>query len=387
MSWQLNKLKKSSLLFKILYMLLIVQSITFVVFLSVKKAPLLQALFIIVLTITQLIGYKMIHSNKNRLIYTILPLIEYGIILAIFIGNTTGIEAFVLVLFTIKVIMMYPIGYGLGISLFGYTGYILIWEWSTNNLYEILINGLSYSLLAICIVGLKLLLRQRETIIQLNKKILEQSSAMEKMAMIEERSRIAKDMHDTVGHTLTTAIVSLEGADVLMEKDVQEAHRRLKVAKEQLKSGLGDIRLVVKQLRNDTGPNFEMHLESRIEQIITDIQQKSSINIQLEYAIENTLVSLQNYVLYNVVKESITNAIKHSAARSIQIKLMESKDIVITAITNDGVTVRDMEEGFGLKTMRESVEAIGGKMTYGYKQADQFELMVYIPLIQEVNVD
>jgi signal transduction histidine kinase len=89
-------------------------------------------------------------------------------------------------------------------------------------------------------------------------------------------------------------------------------------------------------------------------------------------------------VLYNVVKECITNAIKHTEAKIIRIHIVEQNDIIMTTFINDGVTDHALEEGFGLKIMKESVEAIGGRMTYGFKQRDHFELVAYIPLIQEV---
>jgi signal transduction histidine kinase len=328
----------------------------------------------------------MLQSEQRPLnwLFFLSPLIEYGMILAIFIGTHTGIEGFIFVLFTFRVILMYPIFYGLVITLLGYIGYILIWTWTDSRLYEIIINGFSYSLLVLCILSVKVLLSQRETIIHLNAKLIEQSTSMEKMAMIEERNRIAKDMHNTVGHTLTTAIVSLEGVDVLMDKDRFEAHRRLKIAKDQLKSGLGDIRQVVKQLADDNDAKFESHLKSRIEQIISDIKLKIAIDIEFDYSIDVTLLSLQNYVLYNVVKECITNAIKHTEAKIIRIHIVEQNDIIMTTFINDGVTDHALEEGFGLKIMKESVEAIGGRMTYGFKQRDHFELVAYIPLIQEV---
>ena len=378
--------KEKSLLAKILYMLLVLQSLTFIVFIMADDADLSRVFLIVALFVIQVISHRIGQSEHRHLKWLtfLSPLIEYGIILAIFIGTVSGIQAFVFVLFTFRIILMYPIVYGLVITILGYIGYILIWDWTTSSLFEIIINGFSYSLLVLCILSVKLLLSQRETIIHLNAKLIEQSSSMEKMAMIEERSRIAKDMHNTVGHTLTSAIVSLEGVDVLMEKDSHEAHRRLKIAKDQLKSGLGDIRQVVKQLADDNDSKFESHLNSRIEQIISDIKQKIAIDIQFEYSVDVTLQSLQNYVLYNVVKECITNAIKHTEAKIISIHIVKQNDIVMTTFINDGVTDHSLEEGFGLKIMKESVEAIGGRMTYGFKQTNQFEVIVYIPLIQEV---
>lgn len=378
--------KENSLLVKILIIILVLQSLTCIVFLMVDNASFLRIFLIAALVVIQVISQRLLQSESRRLkwLFYLSPFVEYGIILAIFIGTHTGIEGFIFVLFTFRVVLMYPIVYGLVITVLGYVGYILIWTWTATPLYEIIVNGFSFSLLVLCILSVKLLLSQRETIIQLNAKLIEQSSSMEKMAMIEERSRIAKDMHNTVGHTLTTAIVSLEGVDVLMDKDSLEAHMRLKIAKDQLKRGLGDIRQVVKQLGDDTDSKFGSHLKSRIEQVISDIKQKIAIDIEFNYSVDVMLLSLQNYVLYNVIKECITNAIKHSEVKTISIHIVKQNDIIMTTFTNDGVKVYSFEEGFGLKIMKESVEAIGGRMTYGFKPMDQFELVVYMPLIQEV---
>lgn len=370
---------------QILFLLFSLQSLTFIIFVVVKNALAYQDLLILGLLAVQLIGYYWMHRQKYRWLYLLLPLIEYALILIIFARTSTGVEGIVLVLFTMKIMMMYQVLYGLVISMFGYMGYVVIWDFANVPWFEILINGLSFSLLVLCILGLKLLLRQRELIIRLNRKILEQSSAMEKMAMIEERGRIAKDMHDTIGHTLTTAIVSLESADVLMDKDVNEAHRRMNIAKEQLKLGLGDVRQVVKKLSADTNPKYELPLAGLINQMLAQVRLNTAIDIVFQSTFKGVLLSLQNYVIYSVIKESVTNAMKHAVASRIEVTLGMKKDIVEVTILNDGVIATFFEVGYGLKTMKESVEAIGGRMTCGYKEINHFQVKVDIPVIKEMN--
>lgn len=71
-------------------------------------------------------------------------------------------------------------------------------------------------------------------------------NALTEMAALKERTSIAGEVQDTVGHTLTTAIVALEGAQLLFEKRPEEAYRKILIAREQMKQGLGNIRQVVK---------------------------------------------------------------------------------------------------------------------------------------------
>jgi len=86
-----------------------------------------------------------------------------------------------------------------------------------------------------------------------------------------------------------------------------------------------------------------------------------------------------------VVKEAITNAIKHAEAKHISIYIYQIEGMVCSEVVNDGNIRKTIIEGFGLKTMIERVEAIGGSLTYKKVQSEfpVFELKVYLPIVQE----
>ncbi len=230
--------------------------------------------------------------------------------------------------------------------------------------------------------AMKVLLIQRDTILRLNKKILEQSTAIKEVAKLKERNRIAEEVHDTVGHTLTTAIVALEGAHLIFRVDPEESHRKILIAKEQLKHGLGDIRGVVKALKETDEFQSSGDFFERINGIIRNVEEQTSIHIALDYEMTIELLSVQEHVIINAIKEGITNAIKHGKATKIKMILETVDHVICVEILDNGTSTKAVEFGFGLSTMKSRVEAIGGTLEYK-KLGTGFKLVIMSPVMKE----
>lgn len=335
-----------------------------------------------------IIGIRMIRHHRlppeklNKLVSYLLPLIEFLLIIKLFYGTQTEIENIILVIYTVDLIAFNKFWFGISFSFIGYIVYLVLWGEYKGDLIGLLISVLGYSFLIASIWGAKVLLLQRETILQLNKKILEQSSAMEDLAKLKERNLIAEEVHNTVGHKLTTSIVALEGAHLLFDKKPKEAHEKLDVARKQLKEGLSDIREVVRALKGNDDLKSEKSLKTSIERIIHDVQLQTGIKINLTYQLEQAILPLQEYVLFNAIKEGITNALKHANPQNMDISLTKGQYQVELIIGNDGQGCESVLEGFGLKSMKANVEAIGGKMEVVCLKRG-LTLLVYIPIVEE----
>jgi signal transduction histidine kinase len=239
---------------------------------------------------------------------------------------------------------------------------------------------LSYSCLVIPIWSTKLLLNQRDMNLRLNEALIQEARTREEMAALKERSRIAEEVHDTVGHTLTTAIVALEGAQLLFDKKPEEAYRKILVAREQMKQGLGNIRQVVKTLKATEETLGGMGLKEGIHKIMTDTTKQTGVQFSLHYEVVTHLISLQEYVMINSIKESITNALKHGKASTIEISVMEQQDTIHITVKNNGRGSDSVIYGFGLKTMEERIEAIGGQMHVQSEPMKGFTLHIRMPV-------
>lgn len=315
-------------------------------------------------------------------IHFLMPVAEYVFIILLFYGTGTNIESLVFAIFTLDIIFSYESWFGVSFAYAGFAAYLVLWGGLSKNIIDSLIDNINYCVFIGVMWGAKVLLKQRDKILLLNRKMLEQSSAMEDLAKLKERNRIAEEVHNSVGHKLTVAIVSLEGAHLLFGKNPEEAHEKLNIARKQLKDGLNNIREVIRAIHSDDPAARENSLITSVEHLIRDVEMQMGIRIHFKYDLPQKLLSLQEHVLINAVKEGITNAIKHARTENIHISLIYTDNQVELVIANDGKVCRDAVEGFGLKTIRENAEAIGGNASFEC-DPDGFTLSLHIPVVEE----
>ncbi|MNI17648.1 Nitrate/nitrite sensor protein NarX [compost metagenome] len=319
------------------------------------------------------------HSNYHP-IAAVSPVVEIILLFLLFLSSGTKIESIVFVLFVIDLLLHYKSWYAIPFAYGGFIAYILLWPASGEDLWGNLFNILSYTCLVIPIWSTKLLLNQRDMNLRLNEALVQEARTREEMAALKERTRIAEEVHDTVGHTLTTAIVALEGAQLLFDRRPEESLRKIHVAREQLKQGLGNIRQVVKTLKAQDGNIGDLGLREGIKQIITDTEKQTGVQFILHYEAPTHLISLQEYVMINFVKESITNALKHGKASTIEISFLEQQDMLHIRVKDNGSGSDSVKYGFGLKSMEERIEAIGGQLRVQSERTKGFELQVRMPV-------
>jgi len=323
---------------------------------------------------------RVLNHRKYHLIAVVSPLAEIVILFVLFLQSGTGIETIVFVLFAADLILHYKPWYAFPFAYGGFVTYLVLWPEDGSDLWQHAFDLLSYSCLIIPIWSTKLLLNQREMNLRLNEALLQEAKTREEMAALKERTRIAEEVHDTVGHTLTTAIVALEGAGLLFDQRPEDARHKIRVAREQLKQGLGNIRQVVKTLKAADGMAGGLGLEQGIRTLMADTEKQTGVRFQLRYEAASALISLQEYVMVNAVKESITNALKHGRASAIEIDVAERQETIHMKIKDDGEGSDSIVYGFGLQSMEEKVEAVGGRLSVQSEPKKGFELHIRMPV-------
>ncbi|MBH5316216.1 sensor histidine kinase [Paenibacillus sp. GSMTC-2017] len=321
-----------------------------------------------------------LHDPKHQLFAALFPIVEIILLFLYFLQSDTGIENIVFVIIIADILLHYKPWFAFPIAYGGYITYNLLWPAGGEGLWRNVFEILSYSCVIILIWSTKQLLNQRDMNYLLNEAMIREAGMREEMAVLRERTMIAEEVHDTVGHTLTTAIVALEGAQLLFEKSPEEALRKIFVAREQMKQGLGNIRQVVKTLKAKEGNTSGLNLKDGIYKIISDTTKQTDTQIDFYYNVTTPFISLQEYVIINAIKESITNALKHGKARSIEITVLEQQETIHLKIRDDGCGNDFLEFGFGLKTMEERVEAIGGRLTVQSDLMKGFLLHMQMPV-------
>ncbi|MDQ0191765.1 sensor histidine kinase [Paenibacillus wynnii] len=321
-----------------------------------------------------------LYHPKYHPIAAVSPIAEIVLLFLLFLRSGTEIESIVFVLFVADLLLHYKSWYALPFAYGGFLTYLILWQADGKDMWLNVFDILSYTCLVIPIWSTKLLLNQRDINQRLNEALIQEARTREELAVFKERTRIAEEVHDTVGHTLTTAIVALEGAQLLFDKKPEEARRKIIVAREQMKHGLGNIRQVVKTLKTTHGTVSGLDLKDGIQKIMADTTKQTGVHFIFHYAAAIRLISLQEYVIINSIKESITNALRHGNASMIEISVLEQQDTIHITVKDNGRGCDSVNYGFGLKSMQERIEAIGGQLDVQGEPVNGFALYIWMPV-------
>ena len=209
---------------------------------------------------------------------------------------------------------------------------------------------------------------ENERVLQLNAELQEANHKLELFAEesalaaeTRERNRIAREIHDTLGHTLTGLIAGLEACGTLIEISTDMTKVQLKKLEEVARSGITDVRQSVKQLRPDTLETKD--LESAIQKMIDNMQ--SSTRVQINYDKQTEMKGFskdEEDTIYRIFQESITNAIRHGNASVIDISVTREWDKLHIRIQDNGIGCKNIEDGFGLHHMKERLNLINGSL-------------------------
>ena len=199
-------------------------------------------------------------------------------------------------------------------------------------------------------------------------------------AVYEERNRIAKDIHDNAGHSMTTVIMQTEAAKLLIDTDPQEAKTRIISANIQAKNALEQMRESVHLL---AGRAEVKTLKEEIEEIIAQTIDGTELKIRCNIE-EIELDKERARFICNSVKECLVNGIRHGRATAFFIEMKKEFSSVCLLISDNGRgTDKEIKEGFGLRGMRERAEKLGGRCTFSSEIDEGFETEISIPLKEE----
>ncbi|MCH1624588.1 sensor histidine kinase [Ferdinandcohnia quinoae] len=199
--------------------------------------------------------------------------------------------------------------------------------------------------------------------------------------LIEERIRLSRELHDTIGHSLTTTIVGLEVSKQLHEKGLtQKAIERIPTIQDQIKKSLQDIRLSSRTLHDNP---LRLSFKQQVENLLNNTAQQSDIIITHDISDIQNLSPNQEITLYRALQEGLTNGIKHGKATQFSFSLKESGDHIQFHLQDNGNAGQGFEFGFGLTSMHERICAIGGTLELNLTQTKGCSLIILIPIIHK----
>jgi len=214
----------------------------------------------------------------------------------------------------------------------------------------------------------------------------EKAETLAEKSVLEERNRIAYEMHDVVGHTLTAVIVQIEATKTLADRDSRLAVEKLDLLSELVRKGLDDIRKAVRMMKVDD-EHPPLSLEASLRELIQYTEDTMDIRVQTEIALPSdlTLGALTKRVLYHALQEGLTNAARHGKCTSARFTIRGSEHTLHFRLMNDGEPFGSAVPGFGLSSIVERVELLGGEVFIGSSADPEgkpagCELSIHLPL-------
>ncbi|VTS44677.1 sensor histidine kinase [Streptococcus gordonii] len=212
---------------------------------------------------------------------------------------------------------------------------------------------------------------------QANRELNSYLALSEKIAEDRERKRIAREIHDTLGHALTGISAGIDAVKVLVDIDTNRAKEQLNNVSVVVRDGIRDVRGSLNKMRPGALENNT--LKEALIKIIREYEAISNLEIHLRYEWDNIDLDIaKEDIVFRVIQESITNSVRHGHAKTIWIELLEEESYVMT-IQDDGVGFDGLHYGYGLKQMQERLMIIGGSVRF--ENRDGFYTYIEIPKI------
>lgn len=211
----------------------------------------------------------------------------------------------------------------------------------------------------------------------------------EALAVSEERNRMAREMHDTLGHRLTVAAVQLQAIERLVRADPQRAEAMAGTVRDEVRMALAELRQTVAALRAPLEADFP--LEPALRHLVADFEAATGIAVALTLPDPLPAISpTHRLALYRGAQEGLTNIQKHAQARQAWITLDAAADRLALRVADDGSgPVADAaagpEGGFGLRGLQERASYLGGTVNLQSRQGGGAELAVILPLVPEAS--
>jgi Signal transduction histidine kinase len=198
-------------------------------------------------------------------------------------------------------------------------------------------------------------------------------------AVLGERARIARDIHDAVGHSLTSLVVQIQAMRYMIEQDPGQAKKSLEGMLSVARQGLHDIRISVHALADDQSISGLASMKA----LLSQMQASASISYTFYSELEDEEIPVYvSVTLFKALQEAITNIIRHSKADQVDVSLRRSQGHIIMRIRDNGTMemMQTINEGYGIKAMRARLAEKGGSLHYSAAEPQGLELIMAIPL-------
>ena len=225
--------------------------------------------------------------------------------------------------------------------------------------------------------------RSRQELRLVNQQLREYALLIEDRAMLQERNRIAREIHDSLGHSLTALNIQLANSLLYLHSNLDRSETFLNEAKKMGSHALQEVRQSVSTLRCD--PLQGKLLNTALLDLVNDLKYRTEITINYQNEIFVLLPQEITSTVYRIVQEAMTNIVKHSQATMVNISLkLITEELKITIQDNGvGFDTQENTTGFGLKGMYERATSLGGKLNLITVPNRGCKIVAVIPLLNK----
>jgi len=217
--------------------------------------------------------------------------------------------------------------------------------------------------------------RQSETI-RNQKHVLEQYvSQVERITLLEERDRLSKDLHDTMGHSYTSIIMGME--TLRTELKTKEGEQQLNSLLQLARNSMEEVRLYLHQM--DLSQE-SLPLPITLQQLTEEFKKHTKVNVRTRIIGEEYMVSKQSKMtLYRSLQESLTNAVRHGHSTEITVSLHFEPQQIRLDVQDNGCGAEEWKDGFGLTAMKERVSQSQGRVIVYSKKGEGTLISCVLP--------
>jgi signal transduction histidine kinase len=213
-----------------------------------------------------------------------------------------------------------------------------------------------------------------------NLTLKEYSDKIEELTIAKERTRIAQELHDSIGHSLVALKMNLEYAENVAEVQPKKAKEVINKAQEISQECIANLRKAVSLLKEDA---VVEKLREAINELFENF--KASDHIKFELVMDNDVEYVSPDIkncIYRTIREAITNGIKHGNATVFIIEIFKEAGIIVLKVKNNGFECSNIIASNGIRGIEERINALGGSVKFNSEKGCGFAIKVTIPEIE-----
>jgi signal transduction histidine kinase len=224
-----------------------------------------------------------------------------------------------------------------------------------------------------------------------NQRLQQYAATLEELAISRERNRLARELHDTLAHSLSAVTVQLEAVRSLWPKRPDKALEMLERADETARTGLAEARRALQALR--ASPLEDLGLALALRELAENAAARTGarLDVRMPESVAGCLPDEVEQGVYRIAQESLENVVRHAGATALLVELEESPNQLRLSVQDDGQGIeadgaaRAGDEGLGIRGMQERAAWIGGELEIASEAGSGTRVVLTVPLLRNPN--